>query len=84
MDPDHVLKANRLYLTITQKNDSPVEIDQQVLSRISISVLGEETGISEVQDNQHSAKAIYNLHGTRVKTPMKGGVYIVNGKKVVK
>ena len=29
------------------------------------------------------AEAIYTLHGQKVTTPQKGGIYIVNGKKVV-
>lgn len=70
--------------TTQQCIGSYIEIDHQTLSRVSISILGEETSISVIQNKQHSAKNIYNLHGTRVKTPLKGGVYIVNGQKIVK
>lgn len=84
MDPDYTLKPYRLYLTITNSGDSPVEIDQEAMSRISISVLGEETGVSSIEKGHVEKQVIYNLHGTRVQNPTKGGVYIVNGKKVVK
>ena len=84
MDPDYTLKPYRLYLTITNSGDSPVEIDQEAMSRISISVLGEETDVSSMEKGHVEKQVIYNLHGTRVQNPTKGGVYIVNGKKVVK
>lgn len=84
MVPGYTLKPYRLYLTITNSGDSPVEIDQEAMSRISISVLGEETGVSSIEKGHVEKQVIYNLHGTRVQNPTKGGVYIVNGKKVVK
>ena len=84
MDPDQVLKANRLFLSITQKGDSPVEIDQQALSRVSISVLGEETGIFETENGKVKTENCYDLTGRRVQKAQKG-IYIVNGKvKIVK
>ena len=39
----------------------------------------EEAVIDVLQDN-----VVYDLQGRRVANPIKGGVYIVNGKKVVK
>ena len=83
MDPEHVLKANRLFLTIIEKGDSPVEIDQQALSRISISVLGEETGIIETENGKVKTENCYDLTGRRVQKAVKG-IFVVNGKKVVK
>ena len=32
---------------------------------------------------ENSTAAVYTLHGQRVTTPQKGGIYIVGGKKVV-
>ena len=41
------------------------------------------TGIEQSEiSNQHSA-IIYDLQGRRVAQPQKGGIYIVNGKKVI-
>lgn len=45
---------------------------------------GEATGIEGVNANVENAKAIYNLNGQRVASMAKPGLYIVNGKKVVR
>ena len=45
---------------------------------------GEATGIEGVNANVENVKAIYNLNGQRVATMAKPGLYIVNGKKVVR
>ena len=45
---------------------------------------GEATGIDGVNANAENAKAIYNLNGQRVASMAKPGLYIVNGKKVVR
>ena len=45
---------------------------------------GEPTGIEGVNANVENAKAIYNLNGQRVASMAKPGLYIVNGKKVVR
>ena len=45
---------------------------------------GEATGIEGVNANAENAKAIYNLNGQRVASMPKPGLYIVNGKKVVR
>ena len=45
---------------------------------------GEVTGIEGVNANVENAKAIYNLNGQRVASMSKPGLYIVNGKKVVR
>lgn len=45
---------------------------------------GEATGIEGVNANVENAKAIYSLNGQRVASMAKPGLYIVNGKKVVR
>lgn len=45
---------------------------------------GEATGIEGVNANVENVKAIYNLNGQRVAFMAKPGLYIVNGKKVVR
>ena len=45
---------------------------------------GEATSIEGVNANVENAKAIYNLNGQRVASMAKPGLYIVNGKKVVR
>lgn len=46
---------------------------------------GTITGIDNinVDGTQHHTDAIYDLQGRRVAKPMQGGIYIINGKKVV-
>ena len=82
------LKPFRFYLTISSRGDSPVELEESALSRINICVQGEDdfsTGIEEMENGNVKTEnsAVYDLSGRRVKVPTKGGVYIVNGKKVV-
>lgn len=45
---------------------------------------GEATGIEGINTNVENAKAIYNLNGQRVASMAKPGLYIVNGKKVIR
>ena len=40
-------------------------------------------GVEAGPGRQYNSDAIYNLHGRRVKTPLRGRVYIINGKKVI-
>jgi hypothetical protein len=81
------LKPFRFYLTISPRGGSPVELEESALSRINICVQGEDdfsTGIEEgMSETPANASPVYDLSGRRVKVPTKGGVYIVNGKKVV-
>ena len=81
------LNPFRLYMTITARDGSPVKVEPAALSRIRISVLGEdemETGVEETENgNRKTEKVILDLSGRRVQNPTKGGVYIINGKKMV-
>ena len=82
-----ILKPFRFYLTITDREGSPLEVSEDAKSRINICVQGEDdfaTGINEVKSENAKVKtAVYDLSGRRVQNPSKGGVYIVNGRKVV-
>lgn len=44
---------------------------------------GFATDIDEITDNSEQSTEIYDLNGLRVLEPVKGVVYIVNGKKVI-
>ena len=50
---------------------------------ISWKLIKEEDGIETVQTVQTEVNGIYNLRGQKVDKPVKGGIYIINGKKVV-
>ena len=79
------LKPFRFYLTISSREGSPVEIAEEAMSRVRIRVMGEddtETGIDETENGKVKSE-IYDLSGRRMSAPAKGGVYIVNGKKVI-
>ena len=81
------LKPFRLYMEMTPRDGSPVKVESAALSRIRISVQGEEdgaTGIEMVDTPQHEADgAFFDLSGRKVKAPVKGGIYIRNGKKIL-
>ncbi len=79
----------RVYMSIIAKNGSPVILDDVAAESIRMRVIGEEnedgtTFIYDVEmDGEQTADYIYDLQGRRVLDPQKGGLYIVNGKKVV-
>ena len=76
------LNPYRLYLSITNRDDSPVKVSNAALSRVRIVEKGQYTGIDSV-DSAPAENVFYDLSGRRVMQPVKGGVYIQNGKKVI-
>lgn len=51
---------------------------------LSIKVSNETTGINSIEAEGNAIEqTFYNLNGQRVETPTRGGIYIVNGKKVL-
>lgn len=53
------------------------------LQNLHFDILTDYTGIEGVAADFDENAEIYNLQGIRVKNPVRGGVYIVNGKKVL-
>jgi hypothetical protein len=87
MDPTARLAAFRLFITAESKDGSAVIVDNN--AGVRIRVVGEKdeaTGIitpiveGDVRVNDG---AIYDLNGRPVRTPEKGKIYIMNGKKVL-
>lgn len=78
------LNPFRLYMTITSRDGSPVKLSQSAHARINIRVQGEdtETGITETENGKVKTEN-FDLSGRRVER-MQKGIYIVNGKKVVR
>ena len=82
------LKPFRFYMTLTSR-DGSAPTNLSAPAAMSIAVRGEErpdgtTLIYDVEmDAEQSVDYIYDLQGRRVLEPQKGGLYIVNGKKVV-
>ena len=79
------MKPFRIYFSITQREGSPVKIADNL--SISMRAIGENNGdttvIYDVENDVQSVDYIYDLQGRRVLEPQKGGIYIVNGKKIV-
>lgn len=50
--------------------------------QIIIKVGNDATGISDIE-TESGQQVIYNLRGQRVEKPTRGGIYIINGKKVL-
>ncbi len=79
----------RVYMSIIAKDGSPFISSSAHAESIRMRVIGEEsedetTGIKFYEfDNEQASDYIYDLHGRRVLEPQKGGIYIVNGKKVI-
>lgn len=80
---DAYLNPFRLYLKMTNRDGSPVEVEASAMQSIRIRLKDEyTTDIDEVTTNTNESPVIYDLSGRRVDNPGKG-VYIVNGKKVI-
>ena len=69
------LAANKAYLVLSEAVKS---------ISIRFGAEGDTTGIEDVEIINHKSEMIYDLFGRRVETMTKGGIYIVNGKKVIK
>ena len=68
------IKGLRAYFIVPSKAN---------IANARIAFIGDETtGISE-DKNQNNVEGVYDLNGRRVQT-LKKGIYVVNGKKVVK
>ncbi len=78
------LNPFRVYMTITEREGSPVKVSAAAMARVRIVTRGESTSIDNGQltmDNAASG-AVYDLQGRRVAHPTQG-IYIVNGRKVI-
>ena len=68
--------AYKAYLNLTERPWS-VSIKDITLE------WSEATGISEIATNKPQTARMYNIAGQKVSAPVKGNIYIVNGKKVM-
>ena len=88
MGPATHLNPFRLGMTITESSDSPYTIPTDALRSIGIRIAGEQledgtTVIYHVEAENNSEDVIFDLSGRRVLKAEKGGIYIINGKKVL-
>ena len=70
--------ANKGYLVINSTNEGVNE-----LSGYTPDELAEITAINGINAANKAPKAIYNLQGQRVSAPVKGNIYIIDGKKTL-
>ena len=79
----------RLYLTMANKDGSPIEVSEAAAQSMRMRLVGEvsedgTTLIYDVEmDEEQDVDLIYDLQGRRVLEPKKGNLYILNGNKVV-
>ena len=72
------LLPNRAYLSTSKKDAAAREFMAIMFDE------GETTSLREVRGLKADVRGeFYNLNGQRVATPVKGNIYIVNGKKVM-
>lgn len=80
--------ATGMMLYIDVQGDSSVDIDNVILttadSKSVRATLGTTTGISIANAANEADEAWYDLSGRKVASQSQQGIYIVNGKKVVK
>ncbi|MBR3454695.1 MAG: hypothetical protein IKH26_05190, partial [Bacteroidaceae bacterium] len=72
------LNATKAYLVL----DAPIRPDGDINFRADFGD-GEANAINGIVDADSAPKAIYNLQGQKVNAPVKGGIYIINGKKTL-
>lgn len=78
------IRPYRFYLLIREMSNSLIQVEDDALSSISISVVDAATGIDQVQGlGDGKSVEIFDISGRRVNA-LTNGVYIINGKKVVK
>ena len=84
------LKPYRLYLTLTTLEGAPVKLEEILAldsPLVTISLRGEEgtTGVENYFENrnQSSESRFYDLMGRPVYNPVKGHIYIKNGRKIL-
>ena len=77
----------RFYMQIEKRYGSAFEYpgtEAKAIRMRQVNANGEATGIDSVGAvTEQNSGLIFDLHGRRVVEPKKGGLYIVNGKKVV-
>ncbi len=88
MPENAILTPFKIFMYIVNKDGSPVIVSDEAAKSIQIRIIGEEnedgtTTIYDVEADEQTVDYIYDLQGRRVLEPQKGGLYIVNGKKVI-
>ena len=89
MDLTTSLVPFRLYLSMQNKDGSPMLDSEYTAQSIRMCVQGEDdeedSPTSDIcdLDEEEEADIVYDLQGRRVLEPRKGNLYIINGKKII-
>lgn len=59
-----------------------VEITVDLNEGLTVKILDDYSAIKKIE-SVNGEDVIYNLQGVRVNNPVKGGIYVINGKKVI-
>ena len=79
-----VVNPFRFYMQIKLRNGDSFEYPTTGAVRMrQVDANGGVTGIENVGANNTGVDFIFDLNGRRVAEPQKGGIYIVNGKKIL-
>ena len=79
----------RLYLTMANKDGSPIDANEFTAQSMRMRLVGEidENGATVIydveMDEEQGSDHIYDLQGRRILEPKKGNLYIINNKKVI-
>ena len=77
----------RVMMVMTNSDEMPYTFDEEALANVRTITLGEDefdtTGIIDIDSDSENSDVIFDLQGRRVLKPVKGNLYIINGKKVV-
>lgn len=82
---DGTLNPFRLYLSMTNRDGSPVKVTSQASGKVRIVMLGDDnivgTTLVEKVKTKDTKEEIYDLQGRRVENISEAGIYIVNGNR---
>ena len=59
-----------------------VTVDANAYDALTVKILDDYSAIKKIE-SVNGEDVIYNLQGVRVNNPVKGGIYVINGKKVI-
>ena len=82
----------RLYLTMANRDGSPIAPSEVAAQTIRMRLVGEESeddttliyDLEADEESENDPTVIYDLQGSRVLEPKRGHLYIINGKKVIR
>lgn len=74
------IKPGKVRITATQSGNNNYTAADDIVKRLTVTDI--ETSISTVKTNNNKDNQIYDLHGRKLHTPIKG-INIINGKKTL-